>query len=844
MESVDEANIITEPVSSAACPNCGEMLDVEGLEAFSVVQCPACNHAFPIPARFGPFLLLQLLGAGGMGGVYRAKDEGLNREIAVKVMLKSLGDDPQFVESFQREAQAAAKLNHPHIAQIYSFGQEKGQPYIAMELVDGGSLEKMIKERGALDPALVIHVGLEIAEGLAVAADAGLVHGDIKPENILFDRDNNAKLVDFGLSAMQSGPGEEVWGTPYYIAPEKVRRQKSDYRADIYSLGGTLYHAIAGIPPFEGEDASAVVRARFDGPAQPLHEIRKGIAPEVEALINRMLEVDPNTRYPTYGSLIGDMKRYLATVGPVNVKARSRKIVIKGKNRSAALTGELADLPPGMVPVEPDAVPEETAEEAGRRGCRMIVMIMVSVLVGLAALGGGIWYLWYHTQQKGVAKEFAVIETNQNKIRSAIAGFGKQSSEWVKKLEPLPAEALGYAKTAGEIAVQALGEEACAGMVPEEPAYTFDEAKPAAEDPKAAPAGEKPAEPAAEKPAEPVAEKPAGDEGAASDQPSAKIVKRVRELYEEAYRVKRNCLFAQKVEGEITGLIAEAEKIQSPAKPTEEAVEEMKEIEEKLVALNKKIDLAYKQISQSRELLETSARVAKMKKEIDGIKADLATLLDQKKQAQAAAEKAAKEKAEAEKKAAEAAAQEEKQKEELAKVAEVEAGNIGYIKALDFRNAARTLNDLADEVTGESALQALKIAQERVNRLEQFHTFLVEQTEKGYKVPAGWSVTSADKRNIVVNGHKLPWTDLYTKPEHTRRLVELINGLILSPTATKNMKLRERTQAMTNASLFLFTFYKDNASAKKMASDLATKAAEAFDLDADLIKQLVPEAFE
>ena len=841
MESVDEANIITEPVGSANCPNCGELLDVEGLEAFSVVQCPACSHEFPIPTRFGPFLLLQLLGAGGMGGVYRAKDEGLNREIAVKVMLKSLGDDPQFVANFQREAQAAAKLNHPHIAQIYSFGQEKGQPYIAMELVDGGSLDQMIKERGPLDPALVIHVGLEIAEGLAVAADAGLVHGDIKPENILFDRDHNAKLVDFGLSAMQSGPTEEVWGTPYYIAPEKVRRQKSDYRADIYSLGGTLYHAIAGIPPFDGEDATAVVRARFDGPAKPLSELRSGIAPEVDALINRMLEMDPATRYPTYGSLIGDMKRYLASVGPLNIKAKSRKIVIKGKHRSAALTGELADLPPGMTPVEAIDVPEETAEEAGRRGCRMIVTIMLCVLLGLAALGGGIWYLFYRTAKKGVAHEFAQIEMSQNKIRSAIAGYGKQSADWVKRLEPLPDEALGYAKNAAEVAKQALGEAACEGMIPEEPVEA-----PAGDKAADASAGDKTEEKKPEEDAPAAAtetvQPPA--EAAGSDDISVKVVKQVTDLFHEAYRVKRACLASKAVSEEITGMIAEAEKLHAPEQPSPEAVEEMKQVETKLAELNKKIDAKFKELSLSRESLEAPARVAQMKKAIDGIKTDLAMLLDRKKQAQAAAEQAAKEKAEAEKKAAEAAAREERQKEELAKVAEVEAGNIGYIKAMDFRNATRALNDIAEEITSEQGGQALKLALERVKRLEQFHAFMVEQAAKGFKAAGGWSVTSADKKTIGINGRKLQWLDMYTKPEYTRHLVELIQGFILSPNAVKNMKLRERTQAMTNASLFLFTFFKENASARKMAADMAAKAAEEFDLDADSIKQLVPEAFE
>ena len=164
-------------------------------------------------------------------------------------------------------------------------------PYIAMELVPAGSLDKeMGKNPGTLDVAYVMRVGQQVADALALAAESGLVHGDVKPENVLFDTDGNAKLVDFGLAAMQ-GDSDEIWGTPYYISPEKVRRQKIDYRADIYSLGGTLYHVLTGVPPFDGPDPTAVVKARFNGPPKLPSEIRPEIPPEVDAIIMRMLEL-------------------------------------------------------------------------------------------------------------------------------------------------------------------------------------------------------------------------------------------------------------------------------------------------------------------------------------------------------------------------------------------------------------------------------------------------------------------------------------------------------------------------------------------------------------------------
>ena len=187
------------------------------------------------PCEFGRFIVERELGHGGMGGVYLARDKMLDRQVALKVMLKSLGADPQFLERFKREAQAAARLIHPSIAQIYSYDIVEGQPYIAMEMAGGGSLLRLMEVHGKnIDPTRVMRVCKQVAEGLSCAADQGLVHGDIKPENILFDATGAAKIVDFGLAGMQDdNSGDEIWGTPYYIAPEKVRKGVTDFRVDM-----------------------------------------------------------------------------------------------------------------------------------------------------------------------------------------------------------------------------------------------------------------------------------------------------------------------------------------------------------------------------------------------------------------------------------------------------------------------------------------------------------------------------------------------------------------------------------------------------------------------------------
>jgi serine/threonine protein kinase len=847
METVDEANIITEPVESAVCPGCGAMLDVKGMAAFSKIKCPQCGREFPVPARFGPFLLLQLLGAGGMGGVYRAKDEGLNREIALKVMLKSLGDDKQFITTFQREAQAAAKLNHPHIAQIYSFGTEKGQPYIAMELVAGGSLDRMMAEQGPLDPALVIHVGEEIAEGLKEAADAGMIHGDVKPENILFDEEKNAKLVDFGLSAMQSGPGNDVWGTPYYIAPEKVRRQKSDYRADIYSLGGTLYHAIAGQPPFDGPDATAVVKARFTGPAKPLSSLRPSVPKEVDALIGRMLEPDPNMRYPTYGSLIGDMKRYLKTAGPVDIKSKSRKIIIKGKS-AAITTGNLEPLPEGMTPVNPEDVPaEESAEVASRRGCRIMAMVVGGAILGLLAIAGGIVGLMHMTAVKAVKGEAAVILASQDKIRQGIKTYLPLTDEWIKKVDKLPEEAMGYCKEATDAVVASLGEETRQRLVPPEPDFAamFKE-----ETPTNAAAGTAPATNAVAKAgatnapaakAEAPAEVPAA-EGSDSDSNSQlTVVNRVRDMYKDAYSVKGAVLYVHRMRDEIAALAASADKVSNPEEVTAEAIDSMKGAEKKLIEINKNLDTKYHNMSFTKQVQEAPRTVALLKKTLDSVKSDLSSLKAQQEEEKLAAEKKAAEAAKAAEAKKAESAEKEKVANELAKIAAAEDSNVEALKALDFRNASRVLKDLDEEITTEKGKDALVTARERVNRIEKFHEFMVEHA-KGFKSPRGWTITDADKRSMTVGGQKIPWAEVYSK--QARVVAEMIQGLINSPEAAKAMKLRERTQIMTDTALFLTVFYKDSEGSQTLAKSLATEAAKLFDLDADIIKQLLPKAFE
>jgi serine/threonine protein kinase/tetratricopeptide (TPR) repeat protein len=262
-----------------------------------------------VPVMLGQFMLVERMGSGGMGAVYRGLDLALNRFVAIKVMKAALGEDAKLIQSFIREAQSAAALNHRNIVQIYSCGQEQGQPYIVMELVTGGKMNQLFSTSKPMDEVALLKVSLDVAEGLKAAHEVGLVHGDIKPENVLIDQNGTGKIVDFGLAQFvnaQKNRGE-IWGTPYYISPERARGNNADHRSDLYSLGASMFHALTGQPPFDGETATDVVLARLKHPPPDLKVLRPDLTDQTVALINRMMATDPSLRYPTSASLKSDM---------------------------------------------------------------------------------------------------------------------------------------------------------------------------------------------------------------------------------------------------------------------------------------------------------------------------------------------------------------------------------------------------------------------------------------------------------------------------------------------------------------------------------------------------------
>ncbi len=290
------------------CATCGALIDVSDEEPFALMHCPTCGAAMRVRRQFGNFELQEILGAGGMGAVYRALDTALGRSVALKLLRKELTQDPDFVRQFEHEASITALINHPNVVKVYSTASDHGLVYIAMELVDKGSLDDLMTLQGSIAEPQVLEVGIQIAQGLNAAYRRGLIHRDVKPGNILFADAHHAKIVDFGLARLMDHSAEvsgEVWGTPYYVAPEKLDTPpKEDLRSDIYSLGATLFHALAGRPPYEAEDASMVALKHLKSQPVSLQAFAPNVSNATAYVINRTLNKDPEQRYTGYEELI------------------------------------------------------------------------------------------------------------------------------------------------------------------------------------------------------------------------------------------------------------------------------------------------------------------------------------------------------------------------------------------------------------------------------------------------------------------------------------------------------------------------------------------------------------
>jgi serine/threonine protein kinase len=298
-----------------SCGSCGTVLDLAELLPLTVVECPGCSNAITVLQRFGQYRLDGLLGTGGMGAVYKAFDVALQRNLALKILQRTWSHDAQLTAQFEREAALTARVNHPNVVRVYSTGKAHGMFYIAMELVDRGSLDSALEQKGRLPEAEVLQIGVQVAEGLEAATRAGLIHRDIKPGNILFSENGRAKIVDFGL-ALQANQAEsalgEIWGTPFYVSPETLASKPEDFRSDMYALGSSLWHALTGSPPYPSTSTSVHELLHLKKKPVDLETAFAGLHPRTVATLNRTLTPEPGDRFPDYATLAAELRAALA----------------------------------------------------------------------------------------------------------------------------------------------------------------------------------------------------------------------------------------------------------------------------------------------------------------------------------------------------------------------------------------------------------------------------------------------------------------------------------------------------------------------------------------------------
>jgi serine/threonine protein kinase len=398
---------------SKFCPSCG--LDLMATTPVHAIATGALQETDLVQeALAAEYEIIEELGRGGMALVYRARDRQLEREVAIKVLPFSLAFDAEFVERFQREARTAAQLEHPNIIPIYRVGRSGRVIYFVMKFLRGGSLSTVLQERRKLTPPEIRRLLLEAGGALGYAAQRGIVHRDIKPDNIMFDEFGQCLLTDFGIAKAASGQkltgtGMSI-GTPHYMSPEQARAQSIDGRSDIYSLGVVAYQCLTGTVPYDGEDSFSIGYKHITEPI-PTPSLITADERRIFEVIKRMLMKDPADRFQSCEELVASIQgQPTAAPGAVRVSAAAAAAAVGGRASVATVPSPISGTPQIVsqptTPLESPlvnrrATPRERRDLPRRVADRSLALRGGSgswawLWIVLAVVGGGGGALYYY----------------------------------------------------------------------------------------------------------------------------------------------------------------------------------------------------------------------------------------------------------------------------------------------------------------------------------------------------------------------------------------------------------------------------------------------------------------
>ncbi len=353
--------------------------------------------------------LEELVGTGGMSSVYRAHDRLLERKVALKVLHQQYADDEEYVERFRREARSVAQLSHPNIVTVIDRGESDGRQFIVFEYVDGDNLKALVERSGALPVATAVSLAHQVARGLAFAHEQGIVHRDVKPQNVLMNGDGRAKVTDFGIArsldvahgVTQTGT---VLGTSDYIAPEQAQGQRVSVQTDVYSLGVVLWELLTGEVPFPGENFVAVAMRHINEEPPGVRERRPDASPRLEAALRRAMAKDPADRFPSMDAFCAELEDCLGEL-----------------DRHPAETDTGATM---VVPVQPRPGPGRAVRPQGparARGRVPWLPLTLAAVLAAAAIAAAV-VAWQHARGGGGAAGGATATSTSASIELQALG--------------------------------------------------------------------------------------------------------------------------------------------------------------------------------------------------------------------------------------------------------------------------------------------------------------------------------------------------------------------------------------------------------------------------------------